>query len=94
MPHHVDVLPTVPRPPGQPRVEAQRRERTEDVLVQRLVIALDVVGHLRGRPSHPWSCTWALRVCGQPCPNRLLLRRSVLHLRMTVDVGHSLDLVS
>ena len=47
--HHVDVLPPVPRPPGQPRVEAERRERAEDVLIERLVIALDVVGHLRGR---------------------------------------------
>ena len=45
--HHVDVLPAVPRLHGQAAVEAQRREGAEDVLVQRLVVAVDVVRHLR-----------------------------------------------
>ena len=44
--HHVDVLETVPRPDGQAAVEAQSREGAEDVLIQRLVVAVDVVGHL------------------------------------------------
>ena len=62
MPHHIDVLPPMPRSPGQPRVEAQHRERAEDVLVERLVVALDVVGHLRDGAETSDQCSWALYV--------------------------------
>lgn len=50
--HHVDVLELVPRLHRQPGVEAQRWESTEDILVQRLIVAVDVVGDLHRVAEH------------------------------------------
>lgn len=43
---HVDVLVSVVPGAGLPDVEAEERERREDVLVKRVVVAVDVVGDL------------------------------------------------
>lgn len=45
--HHVDVLVAVEPVARQARVEAQRRERAEHVLIKRVVVAVDVVRDLR-----------------------------------------------
>jgi len=54
---HVDVLVAVEPAPRQARVKAQRRERAKHVLVQRVVVAVDVVGHLR-RGARRDSAAW------------------------------------
>lgn len=45
--HHVDMLVAVVPVPWQARIEAQRREGAEHVLVKRVVVAVDVVRDLR-----------------------------------------------
>ena len=84
--HHVDVLELVPRLHGQPGVESQRREGTEDVLVKCLVVAVDVVGDLHSGAEHAGHSTlpengrmWRRRA--QPCRYEVVLSAS----RQTCD---------